>query len=174
MTLPILIDILSFFFFNHFSLKSKHFLIPIYFSFFIYFYLLLIPMRNFFSSFSSFSTLSKPYYQVVFLRHAESTWNKQKRFTGWSDVRLSQTGTFFFNSGIREAAKAGKVLRENGHQFDICFTSLLTRAIQTFNYAADELDCHYIPIIKDWRMNERHYGALEGLNKIETVEKHGK
>lgn len=98
-------------------------------------------------------------YKVVFLRHGESTWNKENRFTGWTDVRLSA-------SGIQEAIKAGKVLTQNGYQFDICYTSVLTRAIQTFNYAADELNCHYIPVIKSWRLNERHYGALQGLNKL--------
>ena len=80
----------------------------------------------------------------------------------------------YIPSGIQEASKAGKSLYQNGFAFDICYTSVLTRAIQTFNYAADELNCHYIPIIKDWRLNERHYGALQGLNKLETVEKHGK
>ena len=79
-----------------------------------------------------------------------------------------------FHSGIQEASKAGKALYQNGYSFDICFSSVLTRAIQTFNYAADELNCHYIPIVKSWRLNERHYGALQGLNKLETVEKHGK
>lgn len=103
----------------------------------------------------------------MFLRHGESTWNKENRFTGWTDVRLS-------SAGIQEAIKAGKVLTQNGYQFDICYTSVLTRAIQTFNYAADELGCHSIPVIKSWRLNERHYGALQGLNKLETVEKHGK
>ena len=76
--------------------------------------------------------------------------------------------------GIQEVTKAGKALCQNGFEFDICFTSVLTRAIQTFNYAADELNCHYIPVVKSWRLNERHYGALQGLNKLETVEKHGK
>lgn len=65
------------------------------------------------------------------------------------------------------------MLKQNGYEFDICYTSVLTRAIQTFNYAAEELDCHYIPVVKHWRLNERHYGALQGLNKLETVEKHG-
>jgi 2,3-bisphosphoglycerate-dependent phosphoglycerate mutase len=85
-------------------------------------------------------------YRVVFLRHGESSWNKENRFTGWTDVRLS-------HSGIQEAAKAGKILKQNGFAFDVCYTSVLSRAIQTFNYAADELDCHYIPVIKDWRLN---------------------
>ena len=71
--------------------------------------------------------------------------------------------------GIQEAINAGKTLKQNGYEFDICYTSVLTRAIQTFNYAADEIDCHYIPVIKDYRLNERHYGALQGLNKLETV-----
>lgn len=76
---------------------------------------------------------------------------------------------FIYRAGINEAMKAGRALKQNGYEFDICFTSILTRAIQTFNYCADELDCHDIPIIKDWRLNERHYGALQGLNKLETV-----
>ena len=70
------------------------------------------------------------------------------------------------NTGIQEVIKAGKSLQQNGFTFDICYTSVLTRAIQTFNYAADEIDCHYIPVVKDWRLNERHYGALQGLNKL--------
>lgn len=70
------------------------------------------------------------------------------------------------NLGIQEAIKAGKSLQQNGFEFDVCYTSVLTRAIQTFNYAADELHCHYIPVHKDWRLNERHYGALQGLNKL--------
>ena len=114
-----------------------------------------------------YSFASDAKYKVVFLRHGESLWNKENRFTGWTDVRLS-------SNGIQEAINAGKALRQNGYEFDICYTSVLTRAIQTFNYAADEIDCHYIPVIKNWRLNERHYGALQGLNKLETVEKHGK
>lgn len=76
-------------------------------------------------------------------------------------------------SGIREAQEAGKTLKQNGYRFDMVYTSVLTRAIQTFNYLADELNCHYIPITKNWRLNERHYGALQGLNKSETAAKHG-
>lgn len=93
----------------------------------------------------------------------------------WLDRRPSFLRRYLpTHSGIQEAINAGKTLRQNGYEFDICYTSVLTRAIQTFNYAADEIDCHYIPVIKDWRLNERHYGALQGLNKLETVEKHGK
>lgn len=76
-------------------------------------------------------------------------------------------------AGIQEAIEAGKILKQNGYKFDVAYTSVLTRAIQTFNYAAEELDCLYIPLLKSWRLNERHYGALQGLNKSETTAKHG-
>lgn len=105
-------------------------------------------------------------YKLVLLRHGESSWNKENRFTGWTDVHLSP-------KGIEEARNAGKILKQNGFTFDIVYTSVLTRTIQTFNYAADELDCHHLPIVKSWRLNERHYGALQGLNKSETAAKHG-
>lgn len=100
------------------------------------------------------------------LRHGESAWNKENRFTGWTDVRLSETG-------VKEAKDAGKVLKEKGYTFDLAYTSVLSRAIQTFNYAAEELDLLWIPLIKDWRLNERHYGGLQGLNKSETAKLHG-
>lgn len=100
------------------------------------------------------------------MRHGESTWNKENRFTGWVDVSLSP-------KGIEEARAAGKVLAQNGYAFDKVFTSVLTRAITTYNYAAEEMKCHYLPVIKSWRLNERHYGALAGLNKAETAAKHG-
>ncbi len=100
---------------------------------------------------------------------------EQGKQVHWLDRRQALLWRYIFlHSGIQEAINAGKVLKQNGFSFDICYTSVLTRAIQTFNYAADEIDCHYIPIIKEWRLNERHYGALQGLNKLETVEKHGK
>ncbi|KRX02544.1 hypothetical protein PPERSA_11884 [Pseudocohnilembus persalinus] len=105
-------------------------------------------------------------YKVVFLRHGESQWNKENRFTGWYDVALSP-------KGVEEARAAGKTLKQNGYKFDICFTSVLTRAITTLNYTLDELGTHYLPVNKHWRLNERHYGALQGLNKSETAEKHG-
>ncbi len=79
-----------------------------------------------------------------------------------------------FNVGIQESIKAGQILKQNNYQFDVCYKSSLKRAIQTFNYAADEMDCHYIPVVKSWRLNERHYGDLQGFNKMEMVEKYGR
>lgn len=105
-------------------------------------------------------------YKVVLLRHGESTWNKENRFTGWTDVDLSE-------KGIEEAKKAGKVLKENGFTFDLAFTSVLKRAIKTLNLTLDGMDLMWIPVIKNWRLNERHYGALQGLDKSETAAKHG-
>jgi len=104
--------------------------------------------------------------KLVLLRHGESLWNKENRFTGWTDVDLSETG-------IQEAKKAGEVLKENGLSFDMAYTSVLKRAIKTLNLALDEMDLLWIPVIKSWRLNERHYGALQGLNKSETAAKHG-
>lgn len=105
-------------------------------------------------------------YKVVLLRHGESTWNKLNLFTGWTDVDLSEQGT-------SEAHLAGKVMKEEGYAFDIAFTSVLKRAIKTLNIALEELDMLWIPVVKSWRLNERHYGALQGLNKAETAEKYG-
>ncbi|MCX7876434.1 MAG: 2,3-diphosphoglycerate-dependent phosphoglycerate mutase [Melioribacteraceae bacterium] len=105
-------------------------------------------------------------YKVVLLRHGESEWNKLNLFTGWTDVDLSE-------KGIEEAKQAGKVLKQEGYTFDIAFTSVLKRAIKTLNFALEELDLLWIPVIKNWRLNERHYGALQGLNKAETAEKYG-
>ena len=100
---------------------------------------------------------------------------EQGKQVHWLDRCTAQLGRSLpYHVGIQEATKAGKALQQNGFTFDICYTSVLTRAIQTFNYAAEELDSHYIPVIKTWRLNERHYGVLQGLNKLETVEKHGK
>jgi 2,3-bisphosphoglycerate-dependent phosphoglycerate mutase len=104
--------------------------------------------------------------QIVLLRHGESTWNKENRFTGWTDVDLTP-------QGIAEAKAAGRVLRENGFLFDIAYTSVLKRAIRTLWLALDELDLMWIPVIRSWRLNERHYGALQGLNKAETAAKFG-
>jgi 2,3-bisphosphoglycerate-dependent phosphoglycerate mutase len=104
--------------------------------------------------------------KLVLLRHGESTWNRENRFTGWTDVDLSE-------KGVEEAHEAGKVLRENGFAFDIAFTSVLKRAIRTLWIVLDELDLMWIPVIRNWRLNERHYGALQGLNKSETAAKHG-
>lgn len=105
-------------------------------------------------------------YKVVFVRHGESVWNKENRFTGWTDVSLSE-------NGVKEAQFAGQLLKQQGYNFDVAFTSVLTRAIMTYNNIATELGCHYIPVRKSWRLNERHYGALQGLNKAETAAKHG-
>jgi 2,3-bisphosphoglycerate-dependent phosphoglycerate mutase len=105
-------------------------------------------------------------YTVVLLRHGESTWNQENRFTGWTDVDLS-------DKGRQEAAEAGRLLKEGGYVFDLAFTSVLKRAIRTLWITLDALDLMWIPVTKDWRLNERHYGALQGLNKAETAAKHG-
>jgi len=105
-------------------------------------------------------------YTVVLLRHGESTWNKENRFTGWTDVGLTEKGK-------EEAVFAGKMLKEKGFIFDIAYTSVLKRAIHTLWLALEQLDQMYIPIINSWRLNERHYGELQGLNKAETATKHG-
>ena len=97
-------------------------------------------------------------HKLVLLRHGESIWNRENRFTGWKDVDLSERG-------LVEAAEAGRLLREEGYAFDLAYTSLLKRAIRTLWIALDVLDRMWIPVVKDWRLNERHYGALEGLNK---------
>jgi 2,3-bisphosphoglycerate-dependent phosphoglycerate mutase len=105
-------------------------------------------------------------YTVVLLRHGESTWNQENRFTGWTDVDLSE-------KGCNEASEAGRLLKEGGYTFDLAFTSVLKRAIRTLWIALDTLDLMWIPVTKNWRLNERHYGALQGLNKAETAAKHG-
>jgi len=105
-------------------------------------------------------------HKVVLLRHGESTWNKENRFTGWTDVDLSDRGR-------DDAKEAGRLLREGGYVFDLAFTSVLKRAIRTLWIALDQLDLMWIPVVKDWRLNERHYGALQGLNKAETAAQHG-
>ncbi|MEN6605066.1 MAG: 2,3-diphosphoglycerate-dependent phosphoglycerate mutase [Bryobacteraceae bacterium] len=104
--------------------------------------------------------------KVVLLRHGESTWNKENRFTGWTDVDLSE-------KGLGEAHEAGQVLKREGYVFDVAYTSVLKRAIRTLWTALDELDLMWIPVHHSWRLNERHYGALQGLNKSETAEKFG-
>jgi len=103
---------------------------------------------------------------LVLLRHGESEWNKQNLFTGWTDVDLSDTGR-------SEARSAGRLMREEGFDFDVCYTSYLKRAIHTLNLALEEMDREWLPVIKSWKLNERHYGALQGLNKAETAEKYG-
>lgn len=105
-------------------------------------------------------------YKVVLLRHGESEWNKENRFTGWTDVDLTE-------KGIAEAVKAGKILKENGFQFDVAFVSVLKRALRTLWLTLEEMDQLWIPWEKSWRLNERHYGSLQGLNKAETAAKHG-
>ena len=105
-------------------------------------------------------------YKIVFMRHGESTWNLENRFTGWTDVDLTE-------KGVNEARTAGRVLREAGFAFDLAYTSVLKRAIRTLWLALDEMDQMYLPIINDWRLNERHYGALQGLDKAETAAKFG-
>jgi 2,3-bisphosphoglycerate-dependent phosphoglycerate mutase len=105
-------------------------------------------------------------FKLVLLRHGESTWNKENRFTGWTDVDLSV-------KGVREARQAGRVLKQEGFTFDLAFTSVLKRAIRTLWIVQDEMDLMWIPVKKSWRLNERHYGALQGLNKSETAGKFG-
>ena len=103
---------------------------------------------------------------LVLLRHGESDWNRENRFTGWTDVDLSE-------KGFQEAIQAGLEMKKAGYVFDVAYTSLLKRAIKTLNIALDQMDLQWIPVYKTWRLNERHYGALQGLNKAETAEKHG-
>ena len=105
-------------------------------------------------------------FKLVIVRHGESLWNQENRFTGWKDVELSE-------KGIKEAEKAGKQLLEQKFDFDLAYTSCLTRAIKTLNLILSEMQINWLPVIKDWRLNERHYGDLQGLNKSETAEKHG-
>jgi 2,3-bisphosphoglycerate-dependent phosphoglycerate mutase len=104
--------------------------------------------------------------KLVLLRHGESIWNKEGRFTGWTDVDLSE-------KGIREAREAGRILREQGYYFDIAFTSVLKRAIRTLWIVLDEIDLMWIPVHNSWRLNERHYGALQGLYKAKMMEEFG-
>ncbi len=105
-------------------------------------------------------------FKVVLLRHGESTWNKENRFTGWTDVDLS-------DKGLQEAKSAGEVLKKEGFIFDVAFTSVLKRAIRTLWIVMDEMDLMWLPVYNSWRLNERHYGALQGLNKSEMAAKFG-
>lgn len=105
-------------------------------------------------------------YKIVFIRHGESTWNKENRFTGWTDVPLSE-------KGLAEAAAAGRLLKEEGYLFDEAHTSVLSRAIKTLWTVLEEMDLMWIPAVHSWRLNERHYGALQGLNKADTAAKYG-
>jgi 2,3-bisphosphoglycerate-dependent phosphoglycerate mutase len=103
---------------------------------------------------------------LVLLRHGESDWNRENRFTGWTDVDLSA-------KGIEEAIAAGRLMKQDGYTFDVAYTSVLKRAIKTLNLALEQMDLLWIPVYKSWRLNERHYGALQGLNKAETAAQHG-
>jgi 2,3-bisphosphoglycerate-dependent phosphoglycerate mutase len=103
---------------------------------------------------------------LVLLRHGESTWNRENRFTGWTDVGLSE-------NGVQQAIEAGRTLKQEGHSFDVAYTSVLKRAIKTLWLVLEEMDLMWIPVNSSWRLNERHYGALQGLNKAETAERHG-
>jgi len=105
-------------------------------------------------------------HRLVLIRHGQSTWNHENRFTGWTDVDLTE-------QGVAEARAGGRLLADEGFRFDLCYTSVLKRAIRTLWWVQDELDQMWLPVERDWRLNERHYGALQGLNKAETAEKHG-
>ncbi len=105
-------------------------------------------------------------YKVVLIRHGESVWNLENRFTGWTDVDLSE-------KGVKEAHEAGRQLKEQGFEFDQVYTSVLKRAIRTMWIVLDELDQMWLPVVRNWRLNERHYGGLQGLNKAETAAQHG-
>ena len=105
-------------------------------------------------------------YKLVLVRHGESTWNKENRFTGWTDVDLSE-------KGVGEAREGGRVLKREGYTFDVAYTSVLKRAIRTLYLVTDEMDLLWVPVHRAWQLNERHYGALQGLNKSETADKYG-
>jgi len=108
----------------------------------------------------------KSKHRLVLVRHGESVWNQDNRFTGWVDVDLSA-------KGVEEAKRSGRLLREEGFAFDLAYTSVLKRAIRTLWLIQEEMDCLWLPVIKSWRLNERHYGGLQGLNKSETAARHG-
>ncbi|MDP1901662.1 MAG: 2,3-diphosphoglycerate-dependent phosphoglycerate mutase [Rubrivivax sp.] len=105
-------------------------------------------------------------YKLVLVRHGESTWNLENRFTGWTDVPLTPTG-------VEQARQSGRLLKEAGYDFDVAYTSVLKRAVWTLWHALDELDRTWLPVVHDWRLNERHYGALQGLDKAETARQYG-
>ncbi len=105
-------------------------------------------------------------HKLVLIRHGESTWNLENRFTGWTDVPLTPTG-------VEQARQAGRLLREAGYEFDVAYTSVLKRAVWTLWHALDELDRTWLPVLHDWRLNERHYGALQGLNKADMARQYG-
>jgi 2,3-bisphosphoglycerate-dependent phosphoglycerate mutase len=105
-------------------------------------------------------------YKLVLIRHGESTWNLENRFTGWTDVDLTPTG-------VEQAKTAGRLLKAEGFQFDVAYTSVLKRAIRTLYLALDEMDAMWLPVVKSWRLNERHYGGLQGLNKADMAKQYG-
>jgi len=105
-------------------------------------------------------------YKLVLIRHGESTWNLENRFTGWTDVPLTDTG-------VAQAQEAGRLLKAAGYEFDIAYTSVLKRAIWTLWHTLDQMDRTWLPVVKDWRLNERHYGALQGLNKADMAKQYG-
>jgi len=105
-------------------------------------------------------------HKLVLIRHGESTWNLENRFTGWTDVPLTPTG-------VEQAKQSGRLLKAEGYDFDIAYTSVLNRAIWTLWHALDQMDRTWLPVVKTWRLNERHYGGLQGLNKAETAKKYG-
>jgi 2,3-bisphosphoglycerate-dependent phosphoglycerate mutase len=105
-------------------------------------------------------------HKLVLIRHGESTWNLENRFTGWTDVPLTPTG-------VAQAREAGRLLKRDGYEFDVAYTSVLKRAVWTLWHALDELDRTWLPVVNAWQLNERHYGALQGLNKAETARKYG-
>nr|XP_014343173.1 PREDICTED: phosphoglycerate mutase 1 [Latimeria chalumnae] len=105
-------------------------------------------------------------YKLVLIRHGESTWNQENRFCGWFDADLSETGA-------QEAKRGAQALKDAGYEFDICYTSVLKRAIRTLWFVLDGIDQMWVPVVRSWRLNERHYGGLTGLNKAETAAKHG-
>ena len=105
-------------------------------------------------------------YKLVLIRHGESTWNLENRFTGWTDVELTPTG-------VAQAQEAGRLLKAAGYEFDVAYTSVLKRAIWTLWHTLDQMDRTWLPVVKDWRLNERHYGALQGLNKADMARQYG-
>ncbi len=105
-------------------------------------------------------------HKLVLIRHGESTWNLENRFTGWTDVELTPTG-------VAQAKSAGRLLKAEGYEFDIAYTSVLKRAIHTLNLCLDEMERSWLPVVKDWRLNERHYGGLQGLNKADMAKQYG-
>jgi 2,3-bisphosphoglycerate-dependent phosphoglycerate mutase len=116
--------------------------------------------------FTDLSTCTVTVHKLVLIRHGESTWNLENRFTGWTDVPLTDTG-------VAQARAAGRLLRAEGYEFDVAVTSVLKRAIDTLNHTLDAMDRSWLPVVKDWRLNERHYGALQGLNKSDMAKQYG-